>query len=528
MKPFSPRLEDISIHAWLREHQIKTEKGELLNFKSHFFLFQPYSDLAPQQVIYKAAQVGFSTLAINKVFFIAKKIGLDIIYTMPTQEDVQTFVGGKVNRIIANNPILQKYTEDKDSVEQKRVSGSMIYFRGTFTKRAAISVTADVLIHDEEDFSDQEVIGDYDSRLQHSKYRWNWHFSHPSTIGVGVSKYWEQSSQNHWFIQCLACKKEQFLRWPDCIDEERKEFICLFCHNILSDLVRCNGRWIPKYQNKAYSGYWIPLLIAPWITAEFILKKHKEHTEEYFFNRILGLPYVGSGNKVMEDNILGCCKVGINDQSFPIIGLDTGEYLRYVIGNDKGIFYYGETKTYEDIRKLLKSLPHSIVIADQGGDIIGIRELREDFPGRVFLVHYRADRKTMQLIQWGIDKEAGNVIADRNRMIQLVLDEFKARRIILNGVKDEWQKYWTHWDHIYRVSEEDGLQVTKFQWLRSGRDDWVHATIYWRIGMSKFHGDESFVYSSNALNFPSAPTVDENGNIVSRIGQKITPWFIKQ
>src|SRR3990167_358780 len=145
------KLSDVSIHAWIVENQIKNERGEPIDFRNHLFLYDIYSDFSPKLVCYKAAQVGFSTLAILKKFFVAYKRGMDLIYTLPTQGDVYDFVGGKVNRIIAANPILQEYVKDRDTMEQKRVGNNVVYYRGTFTEKQALMVPSDWNIHDEED-----------------------------------------------------------------------------------------------------------------------------------------------------------------------------------------------------------------------------------------------------------------------------------------------------------------------------------------------------------------------------------------
>lgn len=514
-------IADKSIIFWLLKNEMKTEKGVPVDFKRHLFQYDIFRDLSPNQVCLKGAQIGFTILEIFKSFFVAKNLGLDIIFTQPTDKDVQIFAGGKVNRIINNNPVLREYTKDKDSVEQKVVGNSMIYYRGTFTRKSAISVTADLLIHDEVDFSDQEVISDYESRLQHSQYGWKWYFGHPSVSNTGVAKIWGRSDQKHWFITCPKCKVEHYMEFPDSVCFDRKVYQCKYCKAELKDIDRIKGRWVNKYnmgdiveteEGKVkieYSGYWIPLLIAPWISAEKILDYYKNKPADYFYNRVLGLPYDGSGNKVSKQIILQNLTSKINSQQGRIvIGVDTGIDIRYVMGNNEGLFFYGESNDYKPIEKALKDYPNAIAVIDQGGDIVAVRKLREKYPGRVFLCHYSQDRKTLQLIRWGDKDEDGNVIVDRNRMIQFVIDEFKDKRVPLQGTEADWYDYWLHWSHIYRIQEEDNLQVLRNKWLRNGRDDWVHATLYWRVGMSRFAQGEGFIF--NGLDDTLPKPIDEN------------------
>ena len=61
--------------------------------------------------------------------------------------------------VIADSPELRaKLDAEVDNTGLKRIGGSFLYIRGTFSKNAAISVPADILIHDEVDFSNQEVM----------------------------------------------------------------------------------------------------------------------------------------------------------------------------------------------------------------------------------------------------------------------------------------------------------------------------------------------------------------------------------
>jgi len=489
-------LSDVSIHAWIQEHQIKNEGGNLIDFRDHMFLFDIYADQSPKLVCYKAAQVGFTTMALIKSIWLAKTQRMDIIYTMPTSVDVREIIGGKISRLLSNNPIISEYAKDKDSIEQKQFGNNVIYYRSTWTERAALGVSADLIINDEEDRSKQDVVQQYASRLQHSPRKWEWHFSNPSVEGNGVSRYWSRSDQKHWFIRCHGCNREQYMDWPDSIDRDRGVFICKHCNKELTREERRVGRWVSKYKNREYSGYWISLLMAPWITAKEIINYHDTKSAEYFANFVLGLPYVGEGNQVTPDIIYRNCTTTINTQDNVVIGCDSGLKKHYVLGNKDGIFYHGIAHDWDTIRQLLRKYPRSIAVIDALPDLTEPRRLREEFTGRVFLCHYARDRKTYQLIRWGKGEEAGNVTVDRNRMMQMVIDDFAGKKIPLQGTQDDWATYQSHFATLYKVTTVDTLGVPQSVWETSnGMDHFAHATLYWRVGMDKFSNGGGQVFS---------------------------------
>jgi hypothetical protein len=247
-----------------------------------------------------------------------------------------------------------------------------------------------------------------------------------------------------------------------------------------------------------FSGYWIPLWLNPQITAAKIAQYKREKTPEYFANFVAGLPYTGSGNKVQASTIIKCLSDKLNDMSDRvIIGVDTGLPIHYVLCNKQGFFHYGKCADpvtgkdpYLELEALLKRFPSSIMISDQGGDLIGIRNLQAKYPGRVFLAWYRSDRKTTELFEWGKDMEYGKVIIDRNRAIQWFIDEMVDKRVQFNGSESDWQEYISHWMNIYRTWEKDEagmIDKTKgFKWERNGADHFCHATIYARAGLEKY------------------------------------------
>lgn len=471
-----------SIHAFIDLHNITNDQGIPLDWKDHPFMWDIYADWSPEIVGLKAAQVTWSTAFTLKTLYAAKHFGMDVIYSLPTSDDVRDFVSGKVNRLINNNTILQTWTADKDSIEQKLVGKNNIYYRGTWTDRAALMIPADLYVSDETDRSKQDVVRQFETRLQHSKFKWMWKFSNPSAPGVGVDKVWMESDQKHWFIRCDGCTLEQFMTIKNIVGKE-PIFACTKCGK---ELNRRKGKWVRKWKDKDISGYWVSLLMCPWISAKEVLKLKTKYSEEQFTNFVLGQPYIGKGNVLTQTLLFQNLVERVNPQDArPVIGVDTGVDIRYTVGNKYGLFYYGECKDYSELEKLLLRWPDAIMVIDQGGDIIGPRKLREKYPQRVYLCFFRQDRKNDKLIAW--DDSDGTVVADRNKCIQLVVDEFTERRIPIFGSQSEWWNYWLHWSHIYRIEEyNDNTGETKFKWMRSDRDDWALATIYWRIGIDRF------------------------------------------
>ena len=491
---------------WVKKHKIKTETGLPIEFKHRQFLRDIYNDFSQLLVVLKPPQIGMTVLMIIKSFFVAKKKKKDIIYTLPTQGDVQDMAGGKINRLIAQNTILQTWVKDHDTVEQKAVGDNIIHYRGSFTTKSAMMVASDLNIHDEVDASDPEVIQQYETRLQAKADGWRWYFSHPSSVDRGVDIQWQQSDQKHWFITCPHCQKEQFLNWPDNIDKEKRIYICKHCKEELKDSDREHGRWIPKYSKKwqeehgvikPFSGYWISQLMCSWITADKILKDYNEKSAEYFSNYVLGLPYSGGDSKLTQQQIFQNLS---NTLTVPeltdrvVMGLDTGLKLDYVLGNKKlGLFFHGDDSNYSELDKLMDRWKKMIVVMDAGGDLIGSRQFYERWPNRVFLAYSTGERKDNELATWGEGDKYGQLIWDRERGIQWVVDEFRNKRIPLQGTESDWYEYYLDWKNLSRIKIFDNKtnQVRGIKWVRNGRDHRALATVLWRLGIDKFSDSES-------------------------------------
>lgn len=535
---------DLFPYTWTLQHNIKNEVGLPLDFEKRPWLKAIYNDLSPNQTFLKPPQIGATVMNTLKSLWVAKNLQRQIIYTLPTQGDVQDMVGGSFNRIIAQNPILMDWVKDKDTVEQKSVGDSMIFYRGTFTSKQAMMIPSGLNIHDEVDASDPNVIVQYENRLQAQEDGgWRWYFSHPSLAGHGVDVYWQQSDKKEWYITCNKCNHEQTLSWPQNIDLERAAYVCSQCQETLSEQDRLTGRWLNQdgvpWKGKIvgdykFSGWHVSQMMLYNKSAQQIIDTYNDplKDKQYFYNYVLGLPYVDSDDRIDPSTILLNCVDLVNEQKDrTVIGVDTGHGNHLVCMNKQGVFYYEhateltETKTPHDrVEELLKLWPKSIAVFDQAGELMLTRVLQQKYPGRVFLCYYVKDRKSIEPIEWGTDKEYWKVKVDRNRLITLIIEQMRdIGRFTLNGTREEWKDFAGMFGNIYRerivVKEQKGkddrsLYGSEYVWKRNGPDHFVHAFLYAYVGMQRFGSGEAKIVGQNLISqlpkgrIVDSPTVD--------------------
>lgn len=500
---------------WMLKHQVKTSSGLPFEFEDHRFMWDFLNDLSPLQVFLKPPQIGATEGEIVKTMWVAKKLRKDIIYTLPTQSDVNDMAGGKVNRIVAQNPPLKEWVKDHDTVEQKAIGDNIIYYRGTFSTKQAMMVASNLNVHDEVDASDADVITQYETRLQARADGMRWYFSHPSIVGFGVDIYWQKSDKKEWFIKCPHCKEERSLEWPASIDRQSRSYVCMACSLPLSDDDRRGGYWVDRLGNEwtgkvatgdAFSGWHASQLMCPWISAGAILDAFDDPNkdEQYFWNYVLGMPYVGSENKILAETVLKNVTPALNTQTpTVVIGVDTGLPTHVVLMNSEGAFYCGKQRAEDNPQKTLESLltrfERSVLVGDQGGDLIMLRQLQQKYPNRVFLCHYRKDRKSQQLAKWGEGPETGSVIVDRNRMLQLIVDQLRdPGRIRFNGTEADWKELAEHFQNMYRVAKSTPFGV-EYSWERNGPDHYAHALLYAMVGLDRYAEQEAKIIGPGLL-----------------------------
>lgn len=484
------KLEQYSPAIWMLKNNFINERGIVLTFKNHLFLYDIYRDLNPRQVLKKAAQIGASVMLNLKAFHLAKYRQYDTIYTMPSDDDVSEFVRTKTDKIFQTNPVLRKELRT-DIVSIKGIGDRFIYFKGTRSKTAPLSTTADLLIHDEVDRSDLHIVEQYASRIGASKYKGIWLASNPSLTQVGVDLHWRNSDQKEWNIKCFGCKREQHLVWGENVDEIKQIYVCKFCGKELTDKERRLGRWVATNPGAEMSGYHISQMMASWLSAKDLLKEKELRGVEYFYNFVLGEAYHAGEVADFRQMIYDCWTTNPVDKEPFFMGVDIGIEKHYVLGSKTGIFKIGAVKSRQQLEEIIDRYNPTVVM-DAGPERTWAEEFKEKYP-KLFLCFYRQDKSRQEIVRWGgmkgTDedlKDIGYVWADRNRVINMVIREFLLGKILVRLNRETLERYIAHWQTLRRMIEETSLGTKRYKWeSTTGVDHYCHATVYYWLARGK-------------------------------------------
>ena len=486
--------------AWVLHNNIVNENGFNLEIRNHAFLIDPFMDISDRIVAMKAAQVGFSTTAILKAIHTSYFRRANIIYTLPSKSIVKDFVIPKVDPLIAINPVIKKMMTGSDSTGLKSFGDRFVYFRSSWDEASGIAISADILVSDEVDRSNQLALRTYRSRLDAARLHrpdlgWEWKFSNPSIPGDGVDVWWQESDQKHWFIKCPHCNFWQFLGYPENINFESEQYVCRKCNKFLSDEDRADGEWVSRRLNKRISGYWFSQLMVPWISASKIIEESLGD-QQVFYNFTLGLPYVSKEKNVSREDIKKCIIEEENPRSDVAIGVDVGKVKHFVIGNRYGIFRIGTTSSWDEIEDLRNQYDAYMVIDGMPNPDEPLK-LAAKYRGKVFVNYYVEDKHQLGTVRWLEDtkdkKQYGIVESDRTKIFDNLVADIQNQDVAYNLTEFELGDYIFHWQQMFRVvknktnSEGANTGTVTADWVTIGGrpDHFCHAHIYQRIAQMK-------------------------------------------
>lgn len=511
-------------YEWIHNNNFVNENGVPMEFSDRDFLIQPLCDESKLLAVIKCSQIGFSTISIFKTAYHNIKHGHNVIYTLPTDSDAQEFAKAKTNLIMENNRIIKGYMVD-DSLHTKSfrtLDGSNVGFwfmKGTYGTSAAIMQTADVLVKDEFDRSNQPVLNAYKSRIKASAYAAEWEFSNPSFPSFGVDYTWQLSDQKHYFYWCSHCEHPSYITYePESfdggnthhVDKERGEFVCGSCGEVL-DRRTCEKEWVPKYTDNKWgiSGYWISQMMAPWISARELMRDEQLMLPDVFANFDLGRAYASNSNNLDPSNIIKNIQYDDNGYVMKIpgkyrcLGIDVGgtidnPHFHCVKGTEEGIGQVIKLHGEDQLHNFMRMQNISIAVLDNAPyPEIAVR-LTKAFPGKVWrcVFDYKDERKEV----YETDYQTRIVNAHRTRIFDRVVDGYITgeRKVYIDGMEPTLsamtsESLCKHWKAQRKVGTNGESRKTdstnkdlKFDrmgeavpmWINEGADHFSLADVY--------------------------------------------------
>jgi len=205
----------------------------------------------------KAAQIGWSTLALALAFYLTSCRQLNVGYFLPTDKFAERFGQTRADKMIKAARFLRAAMKDGalGGVHQKGLKefrGHYFYLLGLESVANATSIPMDALIYDEVDLLDEENATWSEDRVAHSALRLKMYLSVGMYPGAGIDARYQTGTQHRYAVSCERCgKRDQILEdsFPECmrvIDGSARR-VCTKCHRPL-DLTR--GQWIAEYPSR--------------------------------------------------------------------------------------------------------------------------------------------------------------------------------------------------------------------------------------------------------------------------------------
>lgn len=504
--------------------------GRPFTFKDHEFQQEIIRDTRSRQSVRKCSQVGLSELMVQKTLALGAVMKHSrAIFTLPTHAQATSFSKDRFDSAIENSDFYDGLMRSaNNSASQKKIGSFVLYISGSFGANSAISIPADILIHDEVDFSNQAVLGKMSSRVRHSEIvdeRGNrglrMKFSTPTVHGYGVDDEFEKGHQAYYACKCRNCSNwvvpdffHDFvvggfdgavseLRAIDLLASDLKpeesKILCPECrHDLWSSLCDPERRqWIAKHPDVWDHSYQVYPWDAPkYNPPETIIKQLGDYPLiSDFYNFVIGLPYSDSDNSF---NVEQSYKERVSDIAhweYPtnvmrsvmlVAGMDVGKVCHFVllavVGKQHHAVYFEElnnTRANPATEQILARVDHFKVnkmCVDAGPDITLVNNLVSARPQISAVVYVRNIRG---LLPYEVKGEGEVINADRTKTLSELLSKHNAGEMRYPnrpGIRDEVFRHLGTTKKI-REKSNDGDFVERFV-KTSPQDHWVHALNY--------------------------------------------------
>jgi len=334
-------------------------QGSRFSFKDHEVQADILSDTNKVVNVQKCAQVGMSEAMSRYGLGLAAMLPyFNVIQTMPSATDASNFVRTRIDPILTESPALRELLDRNiDNSELKSIGTSYMYFKGTIGNTTALSVPAELLIHDEVDRSDRATLGQYQSRLKHGKFQMTRRFGTPTAAKRGIAKYMETSMRRHYLTKCNHCnhwflpnfhdhvripgfegKKEDITRHMlQMLNYKKASVHCPKCDKVPS-LQRQHRNWVVENVNENHIdiGYFVTPFAFPNIVTIPKLVEEITNYESWaeFQNQALGETSNSDNSSLTETDLMGSVlpQGSMRSSEVHCMGIDVGQTCHISVG----------------------------------------------------------------------------------------------------------------------------------------------------------------------------------------------------
>lgn len=471
----------------------------------------------------KGAQLGFTEVALNKVFYNMDIYARSCLYVLPTNTpDANNFSSNRFDPALEMSPHLANLFSDIKNIGNKRAGSASLYIRGSRSRNQLKSIPVSMCILDEVDEMVQANIPLAFERMSGHMDKQIFLLSTPTIPKTGINAFFITSSQDHFMFKCPHCTRITELVWPDCFvvrgesitdpDMYKSYIRCKECKVEIKQKEKAaalkeTGRWESSYTDRVVRGFYINQLysktIKPHEIAESNIKARTDpaHDQE-FHNSKMGLTKIVEGAQI-NDVHLDMCRGEYKKQtvsphgSIITMGIDVGTWLHYEISqwwieqplittdistlSRCRLLTEGKVKNFEELDVLMRQFSVNFAVVDANPEKRMALSFAQRFYGIVKLCYYGRGVNSKQ-ISVHSDEEC-TVTVDRTSWMDASLGRFKAKRIALPI--DLSTEYKDHIKEPVRVYKRDanGNLVGGYVTAEGHDDHFAHARTYCEIAL---------------------------------------------
>ncbi len=452
-----------------------------------------YQDDHPFVVIRKPSQVGVTEFNLNTAAWAADRqcAGRGVVlYLLPTGEMADRISQTRMSKVVQESPYLRRRAVPEPgiargpaNIRRRTIGSGVVYFCGSEDETQYSGIDADVVILDEFDLMQEEVLSLAQARLRSSRSPRLRVTSTPTISDFGVSYLFDLSDQRYYEMACPQCAAWQEPRFPDSVDWETLQVVCLECRQPLD--ARQMGRWVPRRPDASdVRGYQLNRLVLPdppLQQMKMALEGKISTSKETFFRQDLGQPFTSPESRLTPDVIDSCIEPWRPELPLKmyVMGVDVGSKLHVVIrGRFKERWYLFEAFTadnFNEIEPCFRRYNIQCCVVDALPETREARRFQQGHLGTIWLAQY-----AQQGLQPEWSYSEWLVRAPRTLILDEMLHRFRERAYVLpddvRAIEDG--EYFRQLQAPVRTIELDQWGQPVATYRSRQRDDFAHAEVY--------------------------------------------------